>query len=118
MIERFKNRINWDVFSYCTNKTIFTLDNLELYKDYWDWNSLSESQEIDFSYEIIDKFIDKWNWKKLINNHQASKCIPFDEQFLNYYNKYIPILFLHESNLWNCIIKQRTEKLISTIICK
>ncbi len=116
MLKTFKNRINWNVFSYCSNKTVFTPENLEIYKDNWDWNCLSDSQEIEFSYEIIDKFVDKWNWKKLINNHHASACVPFNKQFLNYYNKYVPILFLHESCLWDCIIKQRTKELIPTII--
>lgn len=63
MLEQFKSRINWNVFSYCTNKTVFTPENLEIYKDYWDWNCLSDSQGIEFNYEIIDKFVNKWNWK-------------------------------------------------------
>lgn len=117
MLEKFKSRINWNVFSYCTNKTVFTLENLEIYKDYWDWNCLSDSQEIEFDYEIIDRFINKWNWNKLINNYRASKDIPFDEKFLNRYGNHIPTFaLLNGSRLWNCIIKDRIQKLSSKII--
>ena len=117
MIEKFKNRINWNVFSYCSNQTIFTPHNIDRYKDYWDWDSLSDNQEITFNYEIIDRFINKWNWAKLINNHRASKDVPFDEKFLNRYGNHIPTFaLLNGSRLWICIIKDRVQKLSSKII--
>lgn len=116
MLEKFKNLINWDVLSYCNNKTIFTSENLERYTDYWDWQCLSESQELAFSYELIDKFLHKWNWEKLINNYSAGKLIPFSEEFLNRYKDHIPILKLHNSYLWDCIINEQIENIHRKIL--
>lgn len=111
MLDKFKNLINWDILSYCNNKTLFNSRNLERYKDYWNWQSLSESQEVEFSYELIDKFIEKWKWEKLINNYNSSIHILFCKEFLYRYKDYIPIMKLHDSHLWDCIINEQTEKI-------
>lgn len=116
MLERFKERINWYILSDSKNETVFTPDNLERYKDYWDWTNLSDCRQLNFSYEIIDKFVDRWDWSKLANNYHVKECIPFGEKFLARYSAYIPVSALYDSFLWNSIVEERKEKLISAIL--
>lgn len=118
MLDRFKERINWNILSGSENKTAFSFDNLEQYKNYWDWITLSESQALNFSYEIIDRFVDRWNWNRLIHNHHAKNCVPFNEFFLNRYSDFIPMSAFHDSYLESCMVEEQTEKLSAMILRK
>jgi len=35
---------------------------IERFKNYWDWNVLSENDSLPWSAELIDRFIDRWKW--------------------------------------------------------
>lgn len=116
MLERFKERINWYILSDSKNETVFTSDNLERYRNYWDWTNLSDCRVLKFSYEIIDKFIDRWDWTKLVNNYHIKECVPFGEEFFTRYAAYISLSALYDSFLWRSIVEEREKKLISVIL--
>ena len=68
-IERWKSRIDWKVFSSNVSANALTPNNIERFKDYWDWEALSGRYDLICTCELIDKYLDRWNWTKLINNY-------------------------------------------------
>lgn len=58
MIDRWKNILNWKVFSQTSNEAILTLEILEKFKDQWDWGELSGNQCLKLTFDLIDKYID------------------------------------------------------------
>ncbi len=65
-IHYFNQKINFN--SLCNNKEwVWSLDLLEIYKDYIDWHSeiFYEKQLPELTIEIIDRFSEYWNWKLL-----------------------------------------------------
>ena len=51
---------------------------MEQFKDYWDWAELSDNRDVEFNYQLIDRFIDRWNWHKLINRWSEDKLYNID----------------------------------------
>ena len=59
MIDRWKNILNWKVFSQTSNEAILTPEILEKFKDQWDWGELSGNQSLKLTFDLIDPFIIK-----------------------------------------------------------
>ena len=80
---RFKQKINWCVFS--NNRSIkrkfefkkeewndnfneyfkYTLKYLTTFQNHWDWNVLSKNSNLNYNREIINRFQNKWDWQYL-----------------------------------------------------
>ena len=61
MIQKFKNRINWDTFSEYFGKIereVVTENIIETFKDKWNWNELSQNSNVSLSFELLDKYAD------------------------------------------------------------
>ena len=100
--KKFKKLIDWEKLSKTDCETILTEDCLEQFKDYWDWAELSDNRDVEFNYQLIDRFIDRWNWHKLINRWSEDKLYNID--FLERYADKIPYCKLQKfsSMGWTC----------------
>lgn len=112
MLDRFKERLDWDEMSSKTNHLLLSAENLEKFKDYWDWRSVSGNRAVHLSYELIDRFIDLWNWSVLIERDNESL---FSEQFYEKYIDRIPLNILINSELIRVIAIKRQIELSYTI---
>ena len=51
----------WHKMSY-EDRVPWSLDILEKYKDYWDWDHLSLCASLPWSVDLIERFKDRWEW--------------------------------------------------------
>lgn len=114
MLEKFNHLIDWEELSNYAEEKTFCPENLEKFKDNWEWSALSNSSKLRFSIELIDKYIEKWNWENLINNWELDAL--YTESFLNKYNQYIPASKLQDSRLWSRLVEIRKTKLMNEIL--
>ena len=116
MLEKFKERLHWDILAKEIHSEQITLEILEKFKDRWDWYKLSANWHIDLPCETIDKYAECWDWKELIDHRFTSNPYETDPiGFYERYKKYIPQYILKESSLWDSIVDVHKEQLISEI---
>ena len=115
MLEMFKDRIDWAVLSAEANAKTCNINNLEKFKDYWNWHELSGNSNVNMTEEMLDKFIDLWDWYQLLDRWYGDE----DNISLKLIYKYIdriPMDRLFESNLWsNCLAEKRKSELESEL---
>ena len=115
MIQKFKNRINWEIFSLYIDEEVVTENIIETFKDKWNWHKLSENSGVQLSYDLLDKFADLWDWEEIICRFSNR---PFDGKGIEFYERYkehIPAAKLQNSHLWNEIVSQQKRQLIAEI---
>lgn len=71
---------------------LFTEDNIETFKDCWDWEVLSDKSCIDMTHELLIKYADRWNWAYIIDRY-GDDSITYNEEFL----ESMEIIFLHQN---------------------
>ena len=98
-----------------TEVLLFTEDNIETFKDCWDWEVLSDKSCIDMTHELLIKYADRWNWAYIIDRY-GDDSITYNEEFLEKYGEYIPASELGGSKLWDCIIEKRIKALKQEIL--
>jgi len=109
MLEEFKNRIDWDILSssypcrreYC----VFSISNLEKYKEYWNWTNLSKNRYIEFSIEKIERLAQEWDWDILIDNSEFKEMLDIDILFK--YKQYISA-----PKFWDSLVGLKTKQII------
>ena len=113
MIGQFKDYIDWDAFSGVKDNPysphLYTQENLEKYKDYWNWTILSWNGYLEWSMDLLNRFADCWDWGKIVDNWGVEyNClsewkeehdvevfteevlVAFIEEFVQRYQKHIP----------------------------
>jgi len=110
----FDRRLNWNTLSGLSVEYLFSQANLEKFEMYWNWSELSGNDSIEFSFELIDRFVDRWDWEKLIDNRSLDNML--NEEFLNKYSRYIPVSELETSRLWTNIVELEKRKLVQKIL--
>lgn len=110
MLEAFEEDIDWKILSGSYSESLMRAENLEKYKARWDWKELSDNRGIQWSLELIDRFIDYWDWEALINNYQLRDL--FGRSFLEKYQKYIPESSLKDSCLWDKLAEEKQRELV------
>ena len=101
--------------SKTSNEILLSPEIIERYKDFWDWQELSDNSDLKLSYELIDKYIDRWDWAKLINGHWREEEI-YSLDFLKRYQQYIPVDELEDSSLWYAIVDEAVENIKKDMI--
>ena len=118
MIQKFKNRINWDTFSEYFDKIegeMVTENIIETFKDKWNWNELSQNSNVSLSFELLDKYADLWDWEEIIDRYGERL---FEGQGIEFYERYkeqIPASKVQNSRLWHEIVSQQMHQLIAEI---
>lgn len=113
MLEKFKRRIDWTALSRCLQEENVSAELLEKFKDYWNWEELSDNNCL--TPELIDQFADYINWKALINNWSCCEKLA-TEEFIRKYSDRIPACDFKDSRLWREMV-ERKEKEIKKQIC-
>ena len=104
MIGQFKDYIDWNAFSCVKDDSysprLYTRDNLEKYKDYWNWTLLSGNGYLKWDSRLLKRFADRWNWSKIVDNlgvvfniideKDFNFSFDFAKGFVKKYKKYIP----------------------------
>lgn len=54
LLEKFKNKVDWDELSDSDNEHLFTMENLERYKDYWNWSKLSGNSRVELTPALLE----------------------------------------------------------------
>ena len=57
MLDKFKRRIDWSKLSGREEETLMATENIERFKDYWDWKELSNNDALEWSIPLIELFI-------------------------------------------------------------
>lgn len=119
MLEKFKKRIDWHRFSEHATDDILTPSAIEAFKELWDWDELSENDNVPLTDELLTTYADRWNWTKIINRYRnnslfESKGIAFYEK----YKDYISESKVQDSTLWREIIEQARLQIVDGIIVK
>ena len=121
LLERFRGRIDWKVFSRNADDDILSEEVIEKFKDSWDWSELSGNSSLPLSYELIDNHIDRWDWNQLTNNYHRH-CIHgglrnvLNMDFFERYQQYIPIEDLERSALWSNMVDEEEEAIKKELI--
>ena len=85
MIEKFKERIDWNTFSWEGPVEVYTAEHLEKFKEYWNWYLLSQRDDWDPSEELLDAFADYWDWDRLHGAYKLSRFTFIDiEKYFAY----------------------------------
>lgn len=113
MLEKFKRRIDWTALSRCLQEENVSAELLEKFKDYWNWEELSDNNCL--TPELIDQFADYINWKALINNWSCCEKLA-TEEFIRKYSDRIPACDFKDSRLWREMVEKK-EKEIKKLIC-
>ncbi|MBL0200346.1 MAG: hypothetical protein IPP81_09250 [Chitinophagaceae bacterium] len=105
LVARYETNWDWEMLSG-NNKVGFNLNQIEKYKDKLLWKRkhvnfgcLSDNTSLDWSEELIDKYIDKWDWEGLAENEGifwTDKMIEKYKDRLNY-----QLLFRSPSLPWS-----------------
>lgn len=115
LLLRCKCKLDWQVLTSNSSPLLFTEDNIETFKDYWDWNVLSDKSCIEMTDELLVKYADRWNWAYIIDRFN-DEAIVFNEDFLERSGEYILASDLSGSRLWDCIIEQHMKNIKKEIL--
>ena len=125
MLDRFRGRIDWKVFSGNADDDILSEEVIEKFKDNWDWSELSGNPNLPLCYNLIDKYIDRWDWNQLTNNYHRlrnrhcihdGRSILFGMDFFERYQQYIPIEDLERSAVWSNMVDEEEEAIKRELI--
>lgn len=111
-IAKFAGKINWSDFSQYCNVNILTDENLNKFKEKWNWKNLSARDEIYNNWKLLDKFVDMMDWADIIDNWDIEHA----EEFVERYQQYIPLNKLQTSRLWDKLVENKAEQLLKETI--
>ena len=114
ILENFKGYIDWKVLSGYAPEGLLTPKIIEQFADQWDWQELSDSCNLKFSFALLDKFADKWDWERIINNWRVGEL--YTPDFLERYKEFISVEQFQGSNLWDALVEKRFDELVEEIM--
>lgn len=114
ILENFKGYIDWKVLSGYAPEGLLTPKIIEQFADQWDWQELSDSCNLKFSFALLDKFADKWDWERIINNWRVGEL--YTPDFVERYKEFIPAKEFQGSNLWDALVEKRFDELVEEIM--
>ena len=121
MLKKFSSKLDWKELSENIDDDWFTEAHLDAFKDKWDWATLISRYKL--SDNLIEKYTDYIDWAAFIGA-RSSYCLhglSHDDSFdaMSFYEKYkehITMSTLHQSDLWDKIVKQRSKQLLAEIL--
>jgi len=70
----------------CSNKVEWSEEIIEDNLAYWDWDQLSSNPHIPFTISLISKFKTRWNWSLLTQNSGIPFCKELIKEFQRYWD--------------------------------
>lgn len=65
MVLRWKDKLNWRLFSKCAHGQAVTAQGIEELAHLWDWKSLTANPNVKMTNELVQKFVTKWDWSAM-----------------------------------------------------
>ena len=65
MALRWKEKLNWNLFSRCAHGQAFTAEGIETLAHLWDWKALTANPNVRMTTELVRKYIAKWDWSAM-----------------------------------------------------
>ena len=65
MALRWKDKLNWNLFSRCAHGQAVTAEGIEALAHLWDWKALTANPNVRMTNELVSKFINKWDWSAM-----------------------------------------------------
>ena len=65
MALRWKDKLNWNLFSRCAHGQAVTAEGIETLAHLWDWKALTANPNVRMTNELVRKFIAKWDWSAM-----------------------------------------------------
>lgn len=106
-VNKFKHKINWEEFSANCPAYFLTVENLQQFKNFWDWSEISERSEVLNNWELLDTLVDSVDWEKIIEQWSIERPI----EFFKRYESHVPMKHFQDSRLWNMIADELGKQL-------
>lgn len=100
--------------NYRSNSIAFDWNIVRKFDSFLNWQLLSANAE-NITTEIIERFIDKWDWKELIDNRNINWSFELFEKF----KRYIPVAdfdHLKRSALWSDLVELEAQIIRGKVI--
>jgi hypothetical protein len=116
-LERYKSQIDWLIFSdlFCCKVNLWdrisVLDFMSAFRDYINWNFLSNSDFISIIPEMLEEFEDKWDWNSI--SYHPNIC--WTEELVARFGHNITSFFdfsLKTTHVWSCLGEQEFKKFV------
>ena len=65
MALRWKDKLNWNLFSRCAHGQAVTAEGIEALAHLWDWKALTANPNVRMTNELVRKYIAKWDWSAM-----------------------------------------------------
>ena len=65
MALRWKDKLNWNLFSRCAHGQAVTAEGIETLAHLWDWKALTANPNVRMTNELVRKFMTKWDWSAM-----------------------------------------------------
>ena len=65
MALRWKDKLNWNLFSRCAHGQAVTAEGIETLAHLWDWKALTANPNVRMTNELVRKYIAKWDWSAM-----------------------------------------------------
>lgn len=109
MLERFKRQIDWQQLSSYAEAELLVPEVVERFKDYWNWDALSENSNLPL--ETVERFPDRVNWSHIINRY-SNENDRFTRAFLEKWADRIPAEKFKDSTLFYDLVLEKEKELI------
>lgn len=76
----------FNAFVFVSNQYPLSLEMIDRYQTYLDFNHLSMNTNINWFEGLIDLYLDEWNWKKLSSNVGLPLSVKFIQKYQDYWD--------------------------------
>jgi hypothetical protein len=115
MLEKYKDKIDWEALSHGSNDYLYSVENLRKYSAKWNWSKLSSNSSVNWTPEKVEEFKDLIDWDSIIDSYYGNNEL-YTLEFFDKYKEYFPVSSLQNSCLWNAILDIYKNKLIEEIL--
>jgi hypothetical protein len=110
-LRKFAIYLDWNEFSDNCPQALICESVLNEFKNFWDWKKLSQRSEFFDNWTLLEKFADKVDWATIIDSYHLERCTEFFDRF----HDYIPMSKLSDSRLWDKMVEERADAILSEI---
>jgi len=108
MAKRWKDKINWRLFSRCAHGEVTTPDGIEALADLWEWKELTANPNVEMTVELAQKYAKRWDWKAMAWREWSDQDA---REFYSSLIEYIPVAAFNGSKLHSAIRRQEVDRL-------
>ena len=108
MVLRWKDKLNWNLFSRHAHGQAFTAEGIEALAPLWDWKDLTANPNVRMTIELVEKHATKWDWTAMAWRSWEG----YDaREFYAHFIERIPVAAFNGSKLHFALKQQEVERL-------